>query len=64
MKTPQLTKLTNRHSSVNYALRVLKPILDGKVASMNLKQEAEDSYVYRVQEALHHMVWNAGCASV
>ncbi|CAI7628562.1 unnamed protein product [Penicillium manginii] len=62
--TGHTSALMAAENSVNYALRVLKPILDGKVASMNLKQEAEDSYVYRVQEALHHMVWNAGCASV
>lgn len=64
MKTHQPAKFTNRASSVNYALRVLKPVLDGKAASINLKQKAEDAYVHRVQEALLHMVWNAGCASV
>ncbi|KAJ5414507.1 flavo-protein [Penicillium cosmopolitanum] len=62
--TGHTSALMAAENSVNYALRVLKPVLDGKAASINLKQEAEDAYVHRVQEALLHMVWNAGCASV
>lgn len=36
----------------------------GYVASVNLKQKAEDDYVYKVQGALRERVWNADCASV
>lgn len=60
----EMGQCTDPSSSVNYALRVLKPVLDGKAASIDLKQEAEDEYVYKVQDALRHRVWNAGCASV
>ncbi|KAJ6081900.1 flavoprotein [Penicillium canescens] len=61
--TGHTSALMAAENSVNYALRVLKPVLDGKVSSINLKQEAEDEYVYQVQETLRHRVWNAGCAS-
>ncbi|KAJ5555993.1 flavoprotein [Penicillium frequentans] len=61
--TGHTSALMAAENSVNYALRILKPILDGKAASVNLKQEAEDRYVYRVQETLRNRVWNAGCNS-
>ncbi|KAJ5626451.1 Flavoprotein [Penicillium herquei] len=50
-------------NSVNYALRVLKPILDGKAAAIDLKEDAEVRYVNWLQEALRDRIWNAGCAS-
>lgn len=34
------------------------------MASVDLKQKAEDDYVYKVQGALRERVWNADCASV
>lgn len=52
------------HSSINYALRVLKPVLDGDAVSVDLKPKAEHDYVYWVQNALNKRVWNAGCVSV
>lgn len=51
-------------SSINYALRVLKPVLDGDAASIEVKPKAEHDYVYWVQDALSQRVWNAGCVSV
>ncbi|KAJ5737860.1 Flavoprotein [Penicillium malachiteum] len=50
-------------NSVNYALRVLKPVLDGKAVAVDLKEDAEVEYVNWVQEALRQRIWNAGCAS-
>ena len=51
-------------SGVNYALRVLKPVLNGDASSVEIKQEAEDEYIYKMQDALRQRVWNTGCASV
>ncbi|KAG2019071.1 hypothetical protein GB937_005362 [Aspergillus fischeri] len=50
-------------NSINYALRVLKPVLTGDAASVELKPKAENDYVYWVQDALNERVWNAGCVS-
>ncbi|KAL4958676.1 flavin-containing monooxygenase [Aspergillus stella-maris] len=50
-------------NSINYALRVLKPVLDGNAASVEVKLKAEHDYVYWVQDALSNRVWNAGCVS-
>ncbi|KAJ5288160.1 flavoprotein [Penicillium angulare] len=61
--TGHTSALMAAENSVNYALRVLRPVLNGEAASINLKQEAEDSYIYRVQETPRNRVWNAGCAS-
>lgn len=56
--------LTINASSINYALRILKPVLNGDAVSVDLKPKAEHDYVYWVQDALSKRVWNAGCASV
>ncbi|KAL4986829.1 hypothetical protein BDW68DRAFT_178425 [Aspergillus falconensis] len=53
----------SQHCSINYARRVLKPILDGDAASVEFKSKAEHDYVYWVQDALKKRVWNAGCVS-
>ncbi|KAI2812131.1 hypothetical protein CBS115989_10756 [Aspergillus niger] len=50
-------------NSVNYALRILKPILQGRVLAVEIKEEAEQTYIHEVQKALAKRVWNAGCAS-
>ncbi|KAJ8122672.1 hypothetical protein ONZ43_g1187 [Nemania bipapillata] len=50
-------------NSINFAMRVIKPILDGKASVVDLKQEAEDEYTARIQSALDKTVWNSGCAS-
>lgn len=51
-------------SSVNYALRIMEPVLNGNAAAAEVKQEAEDAYAHEVQSALQNRVWNAGCSSV
>ncbi|KAL2857329.1 hypothetical protein BJY01DRAFT_137718 [Aspergillus pseudoustus] len=50
-------------NSVNYALRILKPVLDGSASSVEVKLSAEDEYVKKVQTALRDTVWNSGCNS-
>ncbi|KAL4894874.1 putative monooxygenase [Aspergillus ambiguus] len=61
--TGHTSALMAAENSVNYALRILKPVLDGKATCVELKQEAENKYVLDVQNALRQTVWNAGCAS-
>ncbi|KAL2862407.1 flavin-containing monooxygenase [Aspergillus lucknowensis] len=50
-------------NSVNYALRVLKPVLDGSAASVEVKAEAEDKYIEDIQATLKNTVWHLGCTS-
>lgn len=45
------------------ALRVIKPVLDGKADFVELKRDAEQRYVDRIQEDLSQTVWNSGCQS-
>ena len=50
---------------MNYALRVLKPVLDGSAASVEPKLSAEDDYTRQVQAACQDTVWHSGgCNSV
>ncbi|KAL4778298.1 hypothetical protein BJX76DRAFT_148886 [Aspergillus varians] len=50
-------------NSVNYALRILKPVLDGVAASVEVKLSAEDAYIEKLQAACRNTVWHAGCHS-
>ncbi|KAL4770612.1 hypothetical protein BDW60DRAFT_218010 [Aspergillus nidulans var. acristatus] len=50
-------------NSVNYALRILKPVLDGAASSVEVKADAENAYVESVQTALRNTVWHSGCHS-
>jgi cation diffusion facilitator CzcD-associated flavoprotein CzcO len=50
-------------NSVNYALRVIRPVLEGRASIANLKWNAEEEYSDRMQEALRNTVWNSGCQS-
>ncbi|OJJ07658.1 hypothetical protein ASPVEDRAFT_46910 [Aspergillus versicolor CBS 583.65] len=47
-------------NSVNFALRVLKPVLDGNAASVEPKLSAEDEYIRQVQAACQNTVWHSG----
>lgn len=50
---------------MNFALRVLKPVLDGSAASVEPKLSAEDEYIRQVQAACQNTVWHSGgCNSV
>ncbi|KUL81708.1 hypothetical protein ZTR_09511 [Talaromyces verruculosus] len=61
--TGHTSALMAAENSVNYALRILKPVLMGNAASVDIKQKAEDDYVYKLRGALQERVWNADCAS-
>ncbi|RAH47698.1 flavin-containing monooxygenase [Aspergillus brunneoviolaceus CBS 621.78] len=61
--TGHTSALMAAENSINYALRILKPVLSGSASAVEVKQEAERSYVYWVQGALRKRVWNAGCVS-
>lgn len=50
-------------NSINYALRVIKPVLEGRASIASVKREAERQYSNRVQAALRNTVWNSGCQS-
>ncbi|GAB1210831.1 hypothetical protein APSETT445_009629 [Aspergillus pseudonomiae] len=61
--TGHTSALMAAENSVNYALRVLKPVFEQEADSVELTQVAEDEYSDRVQDALRKRVWNAGCQS-
>ncbi|KAM6534418.1 hypothetical protein FALCPG4_004058 [Fusarium falciforme] len=50
-------------NSVNFALRVIKPVLTEQMGAVELKPDAEKLYVDRIQHDLSNMVWNSGCQS-
>ncbi|KAL1887666.1 hypothetical protein Sste5346_010061 [Sporothrix stenoceras] len=50
-------------NSINFALRVIKPVLDGQCAQVDLKASAEEAYDDNLQTALSKTVWNSGCQS-
>lgn len=50
-------------NSTNYALRVIKPLLDGKGTIVEVSPEAERKYVDQVQDALSKTVLATGCGS-
>ncbi|KAK4166922.1 Baeyer-Villiger monooxygenase [Cladorrhinum sp. PSN259] len=50
-------------NAVNYGLRVIKPILEGKASVAEVKRSAEQSYAKRIQDALQKTVWTTGCNS-
>ncbi|KAB5578092.1 hypothetical protein GE09DRAFT_1168778 [Coniochaeta sp. 2T2.1] len=50
-------------NTINYALRIIKPILDGKASVAEVKLEAEKAYVEKVQTALRQTVFASGCNS-
>ncbi|EGX96129.1 dimethylaniline monooxygenase, putative [Cordyceps militaris CM01] len=47
-------------NSINYALRILKPVLDGETVSVDCLQEAEDRWDQTIQEGLTKTVWADG----
>jgi hypothetical protein len=49
---------------VDYALSVLRPVLEGRASRVEIKRESEKKYVGHIQDALKKTVFNAGCASV
>ncbi|OAQ75852.1 monooxygenase [Purpureocillium lilacinum] len=50
-------------NSVNYALRIIQPVLSNKTGVVELKRQAEEQYVSQIQHDLSKTVWNSGCQS-
>jgi len=50
-------------NSINYALRVIGPVLEGEASAAEVKAGAEREYVERVQTALEGTVFASGCTS-
>ncbi|EFR02388.1 4-hydroxyacetophenone monooxygenase [Nannizzia gypsea CBS 118893] len=61
--TGHTSALMAAENSVNYALRILKPVLMNNATSVEVKQEAESVYVNKVQAALQKTVFHSGCRS-
>ncbi|KAL7938361.1 hypothetical protein V8C35DRAFT_150824 [Trichoderma chlorosporum] len=50
-------------NSINYALRVIKPVIQGQATAVDVKLDAEKQYTHQVQTDLTGMVWHSGCNS-
>ncbi|KAK0649535.1 monooxygenase [Cercophora newfieldiana] len=51
-------------NAINYALRIIKPLLEGKASIAEVKREAEEVYVKEIHAKLDKMVWaTGGCNS-
>ncbi|PHH63197.1 hypothetical protein CDD82_1925 [Ophiocordyceps australis] len=50
-------------NSVNYALRIIKPILDGDASVAQVKRQAEQRYSIEMQRDLQKTVWFGSCSS-
>jgi len=51
-------------NAINYALRIIKPVLEGKASVAEVKREAEEAYVKEIHKELDNMVWaTGGCNS-
>lgn len=61
--TGHTSALMAAENSINFALRVIKPVLDGQASVVDLKPQAEAQYTERLQEDLKGTVWNSGCQS-
>ncbi|KAF2995306.1 hypothetical protein E8E14_004170 [Neopestalotiopsis sp. 37M] len=61
--TGHTSALMAAENSINFALRVIKPVLDGEASVVDLKPQAEADYTERLQKDLRKTVWNSGCQS-
>ncbi|KAK1984190.1 hypothetical protein LZ30DRAFT_712130 [Colletotrichum cereale] len=50
-------------NSVNFALRIVEPLLNGKGTAIEVTREAEHQYVDRMQKDMQNTVWFTGCTS-
>ncbi|KAJ6107968.1 hypothetical protein N7523_009291 [Penicillium sp. IBT 18751x] len=50
-------------NAVNYSLKFIKPILEGKVSSYEIKEEAERAWTKQVQDQLQKTVFRRGVCS-
>ncbi|ETS73027.1 hypothetical protein PFICI_15202 [Pestalotiopsis fici W106-1] len=61
--TGHTSALMAAENSINFALRVIKPVLEGQATVADLKPQAEAEYTERLQKDLEKTVWNSGCQS-
>jgi len=47
-------------NAINYALRIIRPALQGKVSTVEVRRDAEEAFVKKVHTALEDMVWATG----
>lgn len=47
-------------NSINYALRIIEPVLDGKVSAVEIKHDAEARQAEQLQEDLRKSVFGSG----
>ncbi|KAG5977502.1 hypothetical protein E4U55_006745 [Claviceps digitariae] len=50
-------------NAINYALRIIKPVLDGEAKFAEVRRHAEERYSRDMQAALQNTVWFSGCHS-
>lgn len=50
-------------NTINYALRILKPVITGKADTVEIRPDAEFAYSTKIQDDLAKTVWNSGCHS-
>ncbi|KAM4057513.1 flavin-binding monooxygenase-like domain-containing protein [Hirsutella rhossiliensis] len=50
-------------NTINYSLRIIKPIIDGDAITVDVNRGAEELYIHQIQEDLQRTVWSAGCSS-
>ena len=51
-------------NSVKYALKFIRPILNGEVSTVDVKHEAEVAYTADIQKSVKKTVWlSGGCTS-
>ncbi|KAF9640073.1 putative flavin-binding protein [Lasiodiplodia theobromae] len=48
---------------VNYALKFIKPVVQGDAETVEVKKEAEEDYTRDLQRSLKDTVWTSGCNS-
>ncbi|KAG4431546.1 hypothetical protein IFR05_012981 [Cadophora sp. M221] len=61
--TGHTSALMASENMINYALRILKPVFRNQAESVEVRFEAEKSYIHHMQDELMKRVWSAGCKS-
>ncbi|KAI8649226.1 hypothetical protein NCS57_01459000 [Fusarium keratoplasticum] len=54
---------TDIENAINFALQVIKPVIDGQASIINVKRGAEEWYSDRVQKKSIGTVWYSGCVN-
>ncbi|KAF9875446.1 hypothetical protein CkaCkLH20_07266 [Colletotrichum karsti] len=48
---------------INYSLRIIRPLLEGKGTIVEVKRDSEQEYVNQMQKDMQNTVWFTGCNS-